>query len=306
MLRSLENTKAFQNLMNDISSPLHAYMFYGEDEELNIQLAKVFIASIFCGKPACMQCESCKRIDLNKNPDLLVIDKDVLQVADIEGLIDNVQLKPMVYKYKVVLIEKADGINEIAQNKLLKTLEEPNPQVIFVLATANANKLLPTIKSRVKKCFIPQIDLTQISEELKMQGNVVNDFLHGGVTLTDAVKYSSAENAQIISIVESSIYGLKNSADIPKVVSGIKISTEQRGEYLRLLVNAVNCALTSQRGVFSKEFIVYLQVNFKPVVLINMLTMLDDACRKLDSNVNFNYVIDNLFYNILKEKYLCK
>lgn len=306
MLKSLENTKVFQNLINDIASPSHAYMFYGEDAELNIQLARVFIASIFCGKPACMECESCKRIALNKNPDLLVIDKDVMQVADVEGLIDNVQLKPMVYKYKVVLIEKADGINETAQNKLLKTLEEPNPQVIFVLVSTNANKLLPTIRSRVNKFFVPQVDLSVVSEELKNQGINVDKFLHCGITLSDAIKYSSPNNAELVSVLENAIYGLKSTADIPSVVGKLKVQPEQRKEFLRLLINAENCALTSQNGVFSREFIVYLQVNFKPVVLVKMLSLTDKACRKLEANVNFNYVLDDLFYNILKEKYLCK
>lgn len=306
MLKSLENTKVFQNLINDISSPSHAYMFYGEDAELNIQLARVFIASIFCGKPACMECESCRRIALNKNPDLLVIDKDVLQVADIEGLIDNVQLKPMIYKYKVVLIEKADGINEIAQNKLLKTLEEPNPQVIFVLVSTNANKLLPTIKSRVSKHFVPQIDLSEVSEELKLQGINVDKFLHCGITLSDAIRYTTSNNDAIIPTLESTIYGLKTSADIPNIVGKLKLPTEQRKEFLRLFINAINCALTSQWGVFSKEFIVYLQMNFKPILLVKMLDLTDKASRKLDANVNFNYVLDDLFYNILKEKYLCK
>lgn len=306
MLKSLENTKVFQNLSHDIIAPSHAYMFYGEDEELNIQLAKTFVASIFCGKPACMECESCKRIELNKNPDLLIVDKEGLQVADIEGIIDNVQLKPMVYKYKVVLITKADSINEISQNKLLKTLEEPNPQVIFVLVASNDNKLLPTIKSRVSKHFVPQIDLSAVSEELKSQGVNIDKFLHCGTTLTQAVRYSSPENEEMILAVQNSIYGLKTSADIPNVVGELKLATEQKKEYLKLLSEMVNCALTGQSGVFDKKFVAYLQINFKQIVLIKMLKFVDDANAKFDANVNFNYVLDNLFYNILKEKYLCK
>lgn len=306
MLKSLESTKVFQNLINDITSPSHAYLFYGEDEELNMQLAKVFVASIFCGKPACLECESCKRTELNKNPDLLIVDKSGLQVADIEGIIDNVQLKPMVYKYKIVLIQNADSINEIAQNKLLKTLEEPNSRVIFVLVSSNSSKLLPTIKSRVNKCFVPQIDLSVVGQELKLQGIDIDRFLHCGVTLADAVRYSTANNSEVISMLQDCVYGLKTTADIPNVVGKLKIPTEQRKEFLKLLLSAVNCALTSQNGVFAKEFIVYLRMTFKQIVLIKMANMIDNACRKLEANVNFNYVLDDLFYNILKEKYLCK
>ena len=168
MLKSIVDTQIFKQLGQDIVKPSHAYLFHGEDEVLNVELAKVFIASIFCGKPACFECESCKRIAMDKNPDLLSIDKPNLQVADIENLIENVQLKPMVYDYKIVFITKADGMNEAAQNKLLKTLEEPNSKVVFVFACTNVEKLLPTIKSRMNKHYLPRIDLELLADELKV------------------------------------------------------------------------------------------------------------------------------------------
>ena len=305
MLKSIINADIFSSLQQDIVSPSHAYLFYGQDEMLNVKLAKVFIASIFCGKPACGQCESCRRIEIDKNPDLLIVDKPTLQVADIENLIDNVQLKPMVYNYKVVFIKNADGINEIAQNKLLKTLEEPNAQVIFVLACTNVEKLLPTIKSRLSKHYIPRIDLSVVGEDLKLQGINIDKFLHCDITLTDAVKYSSNRDVEVLNLLEKSIYGLKSSADIPNIVSKINIKAERR-EFLVLMLNATNCAITGQSGVFDERLITYMQANFKMPVLIKMQKLIDGAIKMLDSNVNFNYVLDKLFYNILKEKYLCK
>ena len=67
MLHAIKDTQIFNNVKQDINAPRHAYLFYGEDGVLNIELAKVFIASIFCGKPACFSCEACKRIEINKN-----------------------------------------------------------------------------------------------------------------------------------------------------------------------------------------------------------------------------------------------
>ena len=306
MLQAIKGTSIFNNIKQDISSPSHAYLFYGEDEMLNIELAKVFIASIFCGKPACFECESCKRIKINKNPDLLILDKPNLQVADIEGLIDNVQLKPMVYKHKIVFITNAEGINESAQNKLLKTLEEPNPQVIFVLTCTNIEKLLPTIRSRLTKHYVPKIDLEILAEEFKTKGLNIDKFVHCDITLTNALKYSLVQNDEILKSVEQTFSMLKTTADIPDIVGKLKIKTENRKEYLTLLLNAVNCAITSEKGVFGEQTISYLQANYKIPVLIKMLKLIDEAIRKLESNVNFNYVLDQLFYNILKEKYLCK
>ncbi len=306
MLKAIKDTSIFNSIKQDIVAPSHAYLFYGEDERFNIELARVFIASIFCGKPACFVCEACRRMEINKNPDLLILDKPNLQVADIDGLIDNVQLKPMLYNYKIVFITNAEGINETAQNKLLKTLEEPNPQVIFVLTCTNLEKLLPTIKSRLKKQYVPMIDIEILSQDMKNQGIDIDRFIHCDTTLTDAVKYANKAQNDILNIVENSIILLKTSADIPKVTSSLKIKTEQRKEYLNLLSKAVDCALTGVRGIFNDSFIQHLKATFNIKMLIKMLKLIDEATRKLNSNVNFNYVIDELFYNILKEKYLCK
>ena len=306
MLQAIKGTQIFNNIKQDIVSPHHAYLFYGEDERLNIELAKVFVASIFCGKPACFDCEACKRVAINKNPDLLILDKPNLQVADIENLIDNVQLKPMVYNYKIVFITNAEGINEIAQNKLLKTLEEPNPQVVFVLTCTNIEKLLPTIRSRLTKHYVSKVDLEILSTELKNQGINIDKFIHCDISLTDAIKYSSSQENEILSVVEQTIMGLKSSADISTVVGKLKIKPEASKEFLSLLLNATNCALTNAQGIFSEQVINYIQSNYKIKVLIKILKLIDESMRKIDANVNFNYVLDQLFYNILKEKYLCK
>lgn len=306
MLKAIRQIPIFDSIKQDILSPSHAYLFYGEDEMLNIELAKVFIASIFCGQPACFACEVCRRNQINKNPDLLILDKPTLQVADIQGLIDDVQLKPMVYKYKVVFITNADGINQIAQNKLLKTLEEPNSQVIFVLACTNVEKLLPTIKSRLTKHYVPKINLEILADDLKQQGVNIDKFVHCDITLTDAVKYSASQDNEVLKLVEQSLAALKSSADIPNIVGKLKIKTESRKEYLRLLLSAINCALTGEQGLFSEQFIEYIQANYKIPVLIRSTKLIDNAIRKVEANINYSYVLDELFYNILKEKYLCK
>ena len=306
MLQAIKNTTIFNNIKQDIVSPSHAYLFYGEDEILNVEFAKVFIASMFCGKPACFTCEACKRVEINKNPDLLILDKPNIQVADIENLINNVQLKPMVYNYKVVFITNAEGINETAQNKLLKTLEEPNPQVIFVLTCTNIEKLLPTIRSRLKKQYIPKVDLEILAQDLKDKGINIDRFVHSDITLTDAIKYSNPQENSVISSVEQLLFDLKSTADIPMVVSKLKIKTENRKEFFELLFKLMNSALTSQSVLFSESSIQYIQTNYNIKVIIKSLKLIDLAIKKLNANVNFNYVLDELLYNILKEKYLCK
>ena len=153
---------------------------------------------------------------------------------------------------------------------------------------------------------MPKIDISLVAEDLKKQGTNIDKFVHCDITITDAVKYSGSQDNELVKLVEQSLTALKSSADIPSIVGKLKIKPESRKEYLKLLLNVVNCALTGEQGVFSEQLIQYIQSNYKMQVLIKSAKLIDEAVRKVDANVNYSYVLDELFYNILKEKYLCK
>ena len=174
------------------------------------------------------------------------------------------------------------------------------------MACTNIEKLLPTIRSRLTKHYVPKIDLEVLAQDLKNQETNIDRFVHCDITVADAVKYSTSNDDEVLKTVKHIIVNLKSSADIPNLVSKIKTKSENRKEFFKLLTNAFNCALTNQRGIFDEQTIQFIQTNYKTQVLIKVLKLIDNAVRKLDANVNFNYVLDDLFYNILKEKYLCK
>ena len=84
---------------------------------------------------------------------------------------------------------------------------------------------------------------------------------------------------------------LKSSGDIPKIVGKIKIKNENRKEFLNLLLNAANCAISNKQGIFGEQIIRYMQDAYKIPVLIRILKLIDEAIRKVEANVNFNYVL---------------
>lgn len=306
MLMSITKDKSFLSLKKEFENCGHAYLFYSQDKALNNNVAELFAMSIFCGTfPPCTQCDACKRTILQKNPDLIILDKPNIVVDDISNLLDNVDLKPMIYQYKIVIIKNSENINEIAQNKLLKTLEEPNSSLKFILTTTQEEKLLPTVRSRLKKVFLSLDNIDNLKQELLTNG-VKEQFVNSSFTLEEMLTNSHDKDyLNLFNNVEFLMINLKTTQDIPRVVSGLKLCATNKFVYLDIL-NKLFDSCNNQDSIFSEEVIRILQREYPPILIAIVKMLLEDAYKKLKSNVNANYVYDNLLYKILKEKYLCK
>ena len=306
MLTSLLQDKSFLSLKKEFENSSHAYMFYSKDKVLNNDMAELFAMAIFCGKfPPCLECDACKRTLLNKNPDLIVLDKPNIVVDDISKLLDNVDLKPMIYPFKIVIIKNSENINDIAQNKLLKTLEEPNSSLKFILTTSQEEKLLPTVRSRLKKVFLYLNDIDNVKQELLSQG-VKEQFINNSFSLDEMITNShDKEYLNWFTNVEFLLTNLKTTQDIPRVVSNLKLGTANKFVYLDIL-NKFFDSSNSNDSIFNADVVQILKNDYPLKLIVKIKCLLEDAYKKLKSNVNANYVYDNLLYKILKEKYLCK
>ncbi len=306
MLMSIMKDKSFLSLKKEFENCSHAYLFYSKDKALNNNIAELFAMSIFCGSfPPCTQCDACKRTILGKNPDLILLDKPNIVVDDIANLLDNVDLKPMIYPYKIVIIKNSENINEIAQNKLLKTLEEPNNSLKFILTTTQEEKLLPTVRSRLKKVFLSLDNIEVLRQELLSQG-VKEQFVNDSFTIDEMIANSHDKDyINLFNGVEFLITNLKTTQDIPRVVNGLKLGANNKFVYLDILNKLFDSRVTGNT-IFSEEVEKIINKEYPLKLVVKVKVLLEDAYKKLKSNVNANYVYDNLLYKILKEKYLCK
>lgn len=304
MIRSLIKDDGFSKLSKELTTLSHAYLFYSEDAILNFDMAKLFSMSYFCGKSTpCFECEACKKSELNKNPDLIILDKPSILVEDIERIIDEIQFKPMNFKKKIIIINNAENINEIAQNKLLKSLEEPSDTVLFILTTTNVDKLLPTVRSRLKKIHLRIFDLNVLKSEL-LELNVKEEFLNCGFNLTEMFNFSNNEEFKIyFNNTKNLLFNLKTTANIPNVVMNLNLNAQNKYIYLNLISKLFN---SQNDALFGREVGEYLAKNFSSKLIAKINLLIEESYKELKANVNANYVYDNLFYKILKEKYLCK
>ncbi|MDR0421237.1 MAG: DNA polymerase III subunit gamma/tau [Prevotellaceae bacterium] len=144
----------------------HAYLFCGPRGVGKTTCARIFAKTINCFNPdangdACGECESCKAFAENRSYNIHELDAaSNNSVEDIRNLIDQVRVPPQIGKYSVYIIDEVHMLSAAAFNAFLKTLEEPPAHAIFILATTEKHKIIPTILSR---CQI--YDFNRISVE---------------------------------------------------------------------------------------------------------------------------------------------
>lgn len=143
-------------LKNSIQSGklAHAYLFCGPRGVGKTTCARIFAKTINCLNPlengdACESCESCKAFNMQRSLNIHELDAASNNGVDaIRSLCDQVNIPPQIGKYKVYIIDEVHMLSSAAFNAFLKTLEEPPAHAIFILATTEKHKLLPTILSR--------------------------------------------------------------------------------------------------------------------------------------------------------------
>ena len=150
----------------------HAYLFCGPRGVGKTTCARIFAKSINCEHltpegEACNQCESCRAFNEQRSYNIHELDAaSNNSVDDIRELIDQVRIPPQIGRYKVFIIDEVHMLSTAAFNAFLKTLEEPPRHAIFILATTERHKVLPTILSRCQIYDFTRIELTDIVEHL--------------------------------------------------------------------------------------------------------------------------------------------
>lgn len=266
----------------------HAYLFSGSKGTGKTSTAKIFAKAINCQNnidgDACNTCENCINISSNNCIDILEIDGASNNgVDEIRSIRDNINLLPMNFKYKVYIIDEVHMLTTSAFNALLKTLEEPPQHIIFILATTEPYKVIPTIISRclwfefkkinvneTKKHFIDVLTKEKINFEVEAVEELA--ILSEG-SLRDGLNY----------LEKTFNYGnnitLKNFEKIFSV-----LSTKNK---ILFLINIFNCNIEQ---------------------VIKQLTLFDEYTIQYKKNIiDFIYILEEiLIYAITKKTELLK
>ena len=207
----------------------HAYLFCGPRGVGKTTCARIFAKTINCLTPtaendACNQCESCTAFNEQRSFNIHELDAaSNNSVEDIRSLIDQVRIPPQIGKYSVYIIDEVHMLSQGAFNALLKTLEEPPSYAIFILATTEKHKVLPTILSRCQVYDFSRITVADTIHHLQYVAN------QEGVTVSEEALNVVAQKAD---------GGMRDALSIfDQLVSfcGTTISYEQAIEVLNVL-----------------------------------------------------------------------
>ena len=174
--RSVVGQKALtETLKNAVATGriAQAYLFCGPRGVGKTTCARIFAKTINCLHPtaegeACGQCEACKAIEEGNSFNLLELDAaSNNSVGNIRDLMDQVNVPPQVGRYRIFIIDEVHMLSSAAFNAFLKTLEEPPAHVVFILATTEKHKILPTILSRCQIYDFKRITIDDMVEHLQ-------------------------------------------------------------------------------------------------------------------------------------------
>lgn len=230
-------THIIQTLKNAIvqNRIAHAYLFCGPRGTGKTSIAKIFAKTLNCTNSQdapCGVCENCKMASNGSHPDIIEIDAASNNgVDEVRNLIDKVKYAPMQGKYKIYIIDEVHMMTSGAFNALLKTIEEPPAHVIFIFATTEPNKVLPTIISRCQRFDFNKVSMHDIKYRLsvvcKNEGIEIDE---NGLTLIAQLADGGMRDAlsildQCVAYCSShidvndirKIYGVVTSEDIGKL-----------------------------------------------------------------------------------------
>ncbi|MFO7734631.1 MAG: DNA polymerase III subunit gamma/tau [bacterium] len=149
------------------------YLFTGIRGTGKTTLARILVKSLNCLEPEdgepCGKCESCLEISAGKCPDIMEIDgASNNSVDDVRAIKENIIYTPVKSRYKVYIVDEVHMLSKSAFNALLKTLEEPPPHALFILATTDPQKIPATVLSRCQRYDLKRISIADVVKHLEM------------------------------------------------------------------------------------------------------------------------------------------
>lgn len=306
-------TEDFLSLQKDICDGKLAktILLITQDEYYSYEFARILASCIF-NEGDLQESQHSLKVKALSHPDLKIYpQKEKLMVADSESIVEESSIKPIFADKKIIIIKNIDNAMEQAQNKLLKTLEEPASNVHFILTTTSLDKVLPTIRSRCNKIelsLIPQAQTKKLCEGDELVAVLSQGYVGKVLTLKEKENLKN-----LFDSVFSCITSLKSSKQLLTFSKKLSLFKEDFNiivEIFSLIMEDILFIKTGKKNRInfkenlSATQMVESEYTLKAVNEIRKL--LDKAVKEMSFNCNFTLVIENLLLNILEVKYLCR
>ena len=322
------SVQGHEQIKNDLRQLLaekrlpHALLFTGIEGIGKNLTAKVLAKVLFCSgeeKP-CNICPSCRAFNAQNHPDFYYLEPEGkannIKIEQIRQMQSQIALSPYLADKRVVIINDAETMNEAAENSLLKTLEEPTGDVVFILVTANKDLLLPTILSRCMKLYFAPLSEDEIKIILKSKYAVNED------KATVIAKLSGGSMKRVISFLDDDNFNLcqnamdflskdLNAKDIWQISDEFsamdKAKIKQWADFLQMIIRDL---LLLQAGADDnllynrdkKDVLDKLIVNFSLNRLFNCQNLIENLVKRLSSNADLKLMMQDFMLSWREQK----
>lgn len=317
---ALKKSRAYNLIKHDIDTGnlSHAYMVISPDVFAVQNLFRLIACAVYC-KDACTTCPVCKKVLNGNHADVKFINEDgkKIKVEDVAALIEDTETKPFESDNKLYFVNSADKMNPAAQNKLLKTLEEPQKAVSIFLGVGSESAILDTVKSRTKKITLDRFSADDIKAALISSGVAVGNATIAAACadgmLWRAKKISS--NSAFSETFDRAIFilnNLKKSSDVASFLNDKTLDKDNLPVFLdalSIVLRDMIAAKTDKNLIMSKHKgweIETLSKGFSLDALSNILYLVNEERKKLSFYVGSTGVVENLLLGILEVKYKCQ
>lgn len=297
----------------------HAVIFSGGEGIGKKKIAETCAAVLLCknaeGGEPCGVCENCKLISAGSHPDFYVVEPETtkttktIKIAQIRTLQAEASLRPVQADLRVVLIDGAEFMNNPAANCLLKTLEEPPSQTIFILLTANCAGLLMTLRSRCRTVNFDKLTTEEILSELlrreiesdkaKKISIIADGSLGRALNLAESGGYELRESA--LDLIERFSVGEVTSEDI--FTKGKQISDWSKEQFSDFVIYVQKILrdifLLGESDLYNPDFEGRLK-NIK-IDKKNLSAMISEGVeirRRLNSNANLRLLAESYLFRL--------
>ena len=314
-----KNTVGFKTLIKDKKAGklAHAYLVIVKDERFMAEYLKIFASIIACEQDEpCFSCRRCSLIRNGIHPDVLHYpkEKDSVTAQEAVEIVEQTHVKPLEGEQKIFIIENAQKMNVSAQNKLLKTLEEPPKNTYIILGATNETLILPTVKSRTKLINLSSFDKVALLSSLKDECSDL-DKLKQAIACSDGTVNGVLENyndeglKELTDFIVELLVDMQSSKEVLKYFEKYSQLKVEPIKFLRLLEIVFRDLLCYKNG--NEEIIKNVEV-FQKVKetdgltngsIIEILERIFTAQRRIDAQNKPDMVIEWLFFQILEVKY---
>lgn len=266
----------------------HSYIFSGlQEQSFAVEISK----KVLCKQEhtGCDSCSSCLKINSSNHPDLMIISPDGASIknAQVEAFQEFIYIKPFESEKKIVIFTEMDLMTPRAQNRILKTLEEPPEYALFIFLTNNLEALLETVVSRCQ--------VIQFYHNLESEGSEIDQSV-----LEKAIEFvKSIEFKDVNRVFDFAVYAKEDKQRfliminrVAQILRDVMIFKETNN---LSLISVENFTILDYRNHLEK-----LSKSFKTETLVDLIFLIDDVEQKLKNNMNFELTIDQLLFKCIQ------